>query len=143
MSKPKYLKRITKLSQLKAGARYMRMYINAYNVDNDTCTPRGRVFVFRADPDSFLRGSLQFRTLEKGYNSDPYTQWCSTWLSYSYTVKWSSKAEAFFNTLKKDRRRAWEFLTDKFSQLDWERFDLTCAMDRETDHAARVVCARM
>jgi hypothetical protein len=66
-----------------------------------------------------------------------------TWLRDCYTVKWSHKAEAFFNELKNDetKRKAWTFLTGKFSEAEWQRqragWDSDMEWNRELDRMLR------
>ena len=98
----------------------MRMYVNEHWVGNDIVTPRGQVFAFRPDYESSQQGKLKFKTTERCYSNITNQHWCDTWFNHCYTVRWSHKAEKFFNELTKDKRRAWEFLEGKFLQRDWE-----------------------
>jgi len=146
MSKPKYLKRITKPSQLKAGVRYMRMYVNEYWVGNKICTPCGQEFNFKGE---LMKGYRLFDTLEtrqdrirypnSAREGDHQGEYSGTWLRDSYTVRWSHKAEAFFNELKNDKtkRKAWTFLTGKFSEADWQRQQAEWASDMEWNRELR------
>jgi hypothetical protein len=130
MAKPKYLKRITKPSQLKAGVRYMRMYVNEHGVGNDIVTPCGQEFNYQGRT---MKGYRLFDTVETRQDRIRYPdsaragqhqgEYSITWLYHNYTVKWSHKAEAFFEELKADytKRKAWTFFTGKFSDKDWQR----------------------
>ena len=118
----------------------MRMYVNEHWVGNDICTPCGQEFNYQGET---MKGYRLFDSVETRQDRVEFPtsarnglyqgHFSGTWLRDNYTVKWSHKAEAFFNELKNDKtkRKAWTFLTGKFSDADWQRQQAKWSSDME------------
>lgn len=116
------MKRITKLKDLRAGVRYMRVSLNGEGrYIKFFCVPKGRPFVDKYfSGDGYITANLVFTRTPLWPNEKDPIEYADTWLKYNHTYKWTAKAEAFFDTLAKDQRRMWQFFTGKHTDCEWK-----------------------